>query len=127
MHRAPSEHLCPAFQAAMDLLGRPWTGRILTALEEGPKRFTELSARVGAIGDRMLACRLKELEAAGVIARHVIPSTPVRVEYELTDAGRGFGDVARSLEAWGRALLAASPEAATAREVHEDACVAEEP
>lgn len=95
----------------MELLGRPWTGRILMALEAGPLRFSEVAERVGSIGDRMLACRLKELEAAGVVARTVVPSTPVRVEYALTEPGRGFRDVSRSIEGWGRALLEARKDA----------------
>lgn len=99
--------LCPAIQAAVALLGRPWTGLILAALEDGPLRYSELSARVGDIGDRMLACRLKELEASGVVSRTVTPTTPVRVSYALTEVGRGFGDVAAALERWGRALVAA--------------------
>ena len=103
--RAPSEMLCPAIQAAVGLLGRPWTGLILAALEDGPLRYSELSARVGDIGDRMLACRLKELEASGVVSRTVTPATPVRVTYALTEVGRGFGDVAAALERWGRALV----------------------
>lgn len=45
---------------------------------------------VPEISDRMLAERLRELEAAGVLERHVFPTTPVRIEYELTAKGRAL-------------------------------------
>jgi hypothetical protein len=45
------------------------------------------------LSDKMLAERLKELEAEGMIRRTVIPETPVRVEYELTDKGRSLNGV----------------------------------
>lgn len=104
--RACTDPVCPAIKAALELLGRPWSGLILTALEDGPLRFSELSARVGDIGDRMLACRLKELEASGVISRNVEAATPVRIEYALTEAGRGFGEVTKALQRWGQTLAA---------------------
>ena len=46
----------------------------------------------------MLSERLKDLEAEGIVTRHVRPDAPVRVEYELTDKGR---DLQRALAAIG--------------------------
>ncbi len=71
--------LCATYVAAMDVLAKPWTGLIIAVLEGGPLRFSELSARLPTIGDRMLAARLKELAAHGVVARTVEPGPPVRV------------------------------------------------
>lgn len=99
---------CGAFRAAMEILGRPWNGVLLRALEPGPRRFSALGDALG-IGDRMLSCRLKELEAAGLVDRLVDPGPPVRVSYTLTPVGRGLGAVILSIEAWGAALLAARP------------------
>ena len=106
------EHLCPRFQAAMDVLGKPWTGMILTVLAAGAMRFRDLTERLDVIGDRMLSERLKELEAKGLVTRRVLPGPPVGVEYELTPAGRGFGDVADALERWGQAVMGAEAPAA---------------
>ncbi|KYF53235.1 hypothetical protein BE08_41510, partial [Sorangium cellulosum] len=89
------QHLCGAFQAAMDVLAKPWNGLIIATLEEGALRFGEIGERLDAISDRMLSSRLKELEALGLVVRRVLPGPPVRVEYELTDAGRGFSEVAQ--------------------------------
>ena len=73
---------------AAGLLERRWTISILWASAEGALRFNELKQAVGEIPPRTLAQRLVELEAAGVLARHVIDARPPRVEYRLTDEGR---------------------------------------
>ncbi len=98
---------CKRFETAMDVLAKPWTGLIIVSLEAGPLRFRELGDRVGAIGDRMLSLRLRDLEARGIVVRHVLPGPPVRVEYELTEAGRGFHEVAEAVQRWGDTLLKA--------------------
>ncbi len=98
------EQLCPMFQRAMAVLAKPWTGMIVALLEQGPLRFSEIGDRIPAIGDRMLSARLKELEAEGVVLRRVHPGPPVRVEYALTEAGKGFRAVEQAISAWGQAL-----------------------
>ena len=77
----------------MDLLAKPWNGLVIATLEKGPLRFSEIGDRLRAIGDRMLSLRLKELESIGLVSRKVISGPPLRVEYELTEAGRGFRTV----------------------------------
>jgi DNA-binding HxlR family transcriptional regulator len=95
---------CTAFKRAIDVLGRPWTAAILTALAASKRRFCELGEAVPGIGDKVLAQRLKDLEGRGLILRHVEPGPPVRVSYELSSKGRAFGHVAEAIERWGRAL-----------------------
>jgi DNA-binding HxlR family transcriptional regulator len=97
---------CQAFQCAIAVLARPWTAVILNSLQAGPLRFGELGDRIVGIGDKMLSVRLKELEERGLLTRDVEPGPPVRVSYCLTDQGRGFNQVARAIEAWGRGMLA---------------------
>ena len=95
---------CRTFQAALEVLGRPWFGLILNVLQGGPLRFSEIRERAQGPGDKILSARLKELEARGLVERQVEPGPPVRVTYELTDSGRGFGEVAKAIERWGRGL-----------------------
>ena len=95
---------CREFQAAIDVLGRPWTALILNVLQAGPRRFSEISGREGP-GDKVLSSRLKDLESRGLIRRTVEPGPPVRVVYELSDKGRAFGRVAEAIERWGRELV----------------------
>jgi DNA-binding HxlR family transcriptional regulator len=101
---------CARFEAAMDVLGKPWTGLVFAALEAGPLRFGALRDAIGDIGDRMLSLRLRELEQRGLVTRHVIEGPPVRVEYELTAAGHGFREVADAMRKWGGIILRAGEE-----------------
>lgn len=97
-------HLCPRFQVALDVLAKPWNGLLIATLAPGPLRFGELSSRLAGIGDRMLSLRLKELQSLGLLERRILPGPPVGVEYELTAAGHGFGDVADAIATWGEML-----------------------
>src|ERR1051326_9149453 len=79
---------CPKYAHAMDILGRSWMGLILRVLLTGPHRFNAILAAVPHLSDPLLTQRLRELETEGMVVRRVLPTSPVRVEYELTDAGR---------------------------------------
>jgi DNA-binding HxlR family transcriptional regulator len=91
---------CPKYHRAVELIGRRWTGAILRALMSGVSRFSELCDTVPGLSDRMLAERLKELEAEGIVLRTVVPDTPVRVEYSLTDKGRDLEAVMQAVSGW---------------------------
>lgn len=97
---------CRAFQNAVDLLARPWTGLILSLLQNGPLRFSELEELTHGVGAKTLSARLKELEARRLVARDVQAGPPVRVQYTLTGKGRAFEQVAAAIERWGRELVA---------------------
>jgi len=97
---------CRAFQSAVDLLARPWTGLILILLQHGPLRFSELEEHTRGVGAKTLSARLKDLEARRLVARHVEAGPPVRVQYILTPRGRAFEKVAAAIERWGRELVA---------------------
>lgn len=97
---------CRAYQNAVDLIARPWTGLILSLLQERPLRFSELEEGTRGVGAKTLSARLKELEARKVVARHVEVGPPVRVHYALTSKGRAFQHVAAAIERWGRELIA---------------------
>lgn len=71
----------------------------------GRTRFSDLAATVPGLSDRLLSERLKELEAEGIVTRTVIPETPVRVEYGLTDKGRALTDVVVAVSAWAERWL----------------------
>jgi len=112
-----SSQLCPRFQIAINLVGKRWNGLVLQVLLQGPARFGELLERIEVVGDRILSERLKELEAEGVVERRVVPTHPVRVEYELTEKGRALAPVVEALSKWAEqwvevpaALAEAKPE-----------------
>lgn len=101
---------CPRYHRAMEILGGRWTNEIVRALLGGAHRFTEFTAAIPGLSDRLLSDRLKNLEAEGIVTRTVVPDKPVRVEYELTDKGRDLATVVQALAQWAERWVEA-PEA----------------
>lgn len=93
-------HICPKFEATLTLIGKRWTGLIIRVLLSGDKRFKEIKEFIPELSDRMLTKRLKELEAAGVLSRHVYPEMPVRIEYALTEKGRNLEPILNEIQNW---------------------------
>jgi DNA-binding HxlR family transcriptional regulator len=115
---AGSASLCPKFHKAIELVGSRWTGAVLQILLAGRARFTDIRSAIPQISDRMLSERLHELETEGLVLRHVIPDTPVRVEYELTQKGRELQSSLTAVAKWAeRWLPEAAAESAPARSV----------
>jgi DNA-binding HxlR family transcriptional regulator len=102
---ARRESCCSAYHQAVELIGKRWTGAIVFVLLEGPLRFSEVKVLVPEISDRLLSERMKELEAEGIVERHVMDAMPVRVEYCLTEKGRALEPAVRSLKVWARSWL----------------------
>lgn len=100
---------CPTYERAMGILERRWMGLVLRALLGGPRRFNEILAAVPGITDTLLTQRLRELEANRLLERRVLPGPPVRVEYELTEAGRDLDRVLREIAAWAHRWLPPDP------------------
>ena len=92
---------CRLFQASLELIGRRWSSAILLAVARGARRFSEILTSVPGVSDRMLAQRLKELDAAGLLIRRVVPTMPVQVTYELTPEGRDLMASLQPLVRWG--------------------------
>lgn len=89
------------YRHADHLLGKRWVGLIVRTLLGGPRRFSEIAARIGVLSDRMLSVRLGELEAHGIVERRVDPdSKPVRIDYVLTPKGRALEPVMREITRW---------------------------
>lgn len=92
--------MCPKYQQAAELLARRWTVQIVRTLLGEPRRFSELRTVVPGVSDRILSERLKELEAEGIVRREVIPETPVRILYSLTEKGRDLHRVVKEIQRW---------------------------
>jgi DNA-binding HxlR family transcriptional regulator len=98
---------CPKYHQAIELIGRRWTGAIVSVLIHSKTlRFCEIAEAVPELSDRLLSERMKELERHGVVMRTVHPGRPARVEYELTEMGRELAPAVRELERWARRWLA---------------------
>jgi DNA-binding HxlR family transcriptional regulator len=98
---------CPYYHEAIELIGRRWTGAIVSVLiHHQILRFGEIAEAVPELSDRLLSERMKELEARGVVRRTVRPGRPVRVEYALTEMGRELAPAVHEIERWARRWLA---------------------
>lgn len=91
---------CPAYTHAMEIIGRRWTGAIIRSMLAGASRYSEIVSAVPGLSDRLLSERLKELESEGIVARSVTPSTPVRIDYTLTEKGLALASVVREVADW---------------------------
>ena len=92
--------VCARFHHAVELIGRRWSGAIISVMMGGPRGFNELLAAVPGMSDRLLTERLRELESEGIVRRTVIIGPPVRVSYELTEAGESLKPVIEGLGRW---------------------------
>jgi DNA-binding HxlR family transcriptional regulator len=86
---------------AVQLMGGRWKLLILMRLENGKRRFADLNKQIPNITDRMLTLQLREMERDQLIIRKVYAEVPARVEYELTDIGKGLLPICSSLHDWG--------------------------
>jgi len=93
------------------LLGKRWSGLIIVTLLSGPVRFSELAHLVPGLSERMLAERLSELTAAGLVERCVESGPPVSVHYGLTQRGQALRPALEELERWGHEQLVAAARA----------------
>lgn len=91
---------CRAVASVLARVGDKWSVLVIMLLIEGPRRFNELRRMIDGISQRMLTLTLRGLERDGLVTRTVFPTIPPRVDYELTDLGRGLADPVRALGQW---------------------------
>jgi DNA-binding HxlR family transcriptional regulator len=97
---------CRDLSSILARVGDKWTVLIVVLLGDGPKRFNEIRRIVGGISQRMLTFTLRGLERDGLVTRTVFPTTPQRVDYELTKLGSTLWEAVEPLSLWARAHVA---------------------
>jgi DNA-binding HxlR family transcriptional regulator len=97
---------CPV-SACADILSGKWTILLIRDLAEGRSRFCELERSLEGISPRTLSLRLRALEEQGIVERRTFPEVPPRVEYSLTDKGRGLVPIIEDMRRYGQQLLVA--------------------
>ncbi len=85
----------------LEIINGKWKLPILIALAFGNKRFKELESDISGITPKMLSKELRDLEINELVKRTVYDSTPVLVEYSLTEYGKSLDDVIAALRDWG--------------------------
>jgi DNA-binding HxlR family transcriptional regulator len=98
------DQYCPIAHA-LDLVGERWSLLVVRELMHGPRRYTDLAESLSGIGTNVLATRLKDLEACGVITKRTLPPPAASRVYELTDYGRDLRGAMRELAVWGARSL----------------------
>ena len=88
-------------EATLAVVGGRWKPVLLFHLLDGRKRFSELCRMTPNATQRMITLQLRELEADGVVARHVFAEVPPRVEYQLTSTGRSLEPLLLHMRSWG--------------------------
>ena len=96
----PVSQVCSRFHRAIELIGSRWTGAIVQTLLQGRTRYAAIKGAIPDLTDRMLSERLRSLEGEGLLVRSVIPDSPVRVEYELTQKGLELQNALREIGNW---------------------------
>lgn len=84
----------------LDQIADKWSVLILTALCKNPLRFNELKRCLDGITQKALTQALRRLERSGILARRVIPSSQVAVEYSITPLGRTLEHPFNALYRW---------------------------
>ncbi len=85
----------------LSVIGGKWKAIILWHLISQTRRFSDLKHLIPAITQKMLTQQLRELEADGLLQRHIYAEVPPRVEYSLTDFGRTLVPVLNAMAQWG--------------------------
>jgi DNA-binding HxlR family transcriptional regulator len=92
VYNIPELKSCP-IETTFRIIGKKWTVLIIREILRGHKQFNRFMENIIGITPKVLTERLRELERHGIIKREIISEYPIRVEYSLTDIGRGFEPV----------------------------------
>lgn len=90
---------CPSRQL-LDSISNKWVSLVLTALGDGPARYSDLARRIAGVSQKMLTQTLRTMERDGLVSRTVTPAVPVRVDYELTALGQSLMPLLASIKLW---------------------------
>jgi DNA-binding HxlR family transcriptional regulator len=109
---APPPLECP-LAACLSYFAGAWTPNIVWYLREAPRRFSELKGDLRGVSSKMLSTRLRKLSEAGIVERHVMPTSPPTVEYSLTPLGRKLQPALEAMVEVGHQLKRRRRSAAT--------------
>jgi DNA-binding HxlR family transcriptional regulator len=84
----------------LDRVGDKWSVLVMALLGDGPMRYSQLQHAIDGISQRMLTLTLRSLERDGLVSRTVTPTSPPRVDYELTSVGETLSVEVSSLMEW---------------------------
>src|SRR5919199_2557573 len=89
VYNLPELKSCP-IETTFRIIGKRWTVLIIREILRGNTQFNRFMENIEGISPKVLTERLRELEQLKIIRRRIVSEYPVRVEYSLTDIGKGF-------------------------------------
>ena len=92
VYNMPELKSCP-IETTFRIIGKRWTVLIIREMFRGQKQFNRFMENIEGISPKVLTERLRELEHFGIIRRKIVSEYPVKIEYSLTDLGKGFEPV----------------------------------
>ena len=98
----PASAQCLSMSRVLARIGDKWSVLVIMLLGEKPLRFNEMRRLIDGISQRMLTLTLRGLERDGLVTRHLTPTIPPRVDYQLTDLGRSLCQPVVGLGEWAR-------------------------
>ena len=90
---------CPS-RALFDQVTDKWSMMVLTVLDGGPMRFNAIKRQLDGVTQKALTQCLRRLERNGLLVRRVLATSPVAVEYEMSDLGRSLQKPLMALHHW---------------------------
>ena len=103
---------CPS-RELFDQIVDKWSMMILTVLRDGPQRFNAIKRMLEGVSQKSLTQTLRRLERNGLVERRVLATSPVAVEYAMSDLGRTLLPSLHSLYIWTKENM---PEVENARQ-----------
>ena len=91
---------CPV-ELCLSTIGSKWAALVLWHLRDETLRYSELRRRLPGVSHKMMAQRLRELEADGLVSRTVYPVVPPKTEYTLTTEGKRLLPTLHAMQQWG--------------------------
>jgi len=92
VYNMPELKSCP-IETTFRIIGKRWTVLIIREILRGYTQFNRFMENIQGISPKVLTERLRELEQLGIIRRKIVSEYPLRVEYSLTEMGKGFEPV----------------------------------
>lgn len=77
-----------------------WSMMILTVIADGPRRFNDIKRRLEGVSQKSLTQTLRKLERNGIVSRHVIDTSPIAVEYAMTELGHSLLEPFQAIYRW---------------------------
>jgi DNA-binding HxlR family transcriptional regulator len=89
VYNMPELKSCP-IETTFRVVGKRWTILIIREILRGSTQFNRFMENIEGITPKVLTERLRELERLRIVRRRIVSEYPIRVEYSLTDMGKGF-------------------------------------